>query len=230
MQVKHKTTVIEQLSAAFGRLTAAGVGTCRNAFAAHPSGTSAAPESNVQQQQPQNSQASQHREDSTAKARCVIPAEPVSKGLKSLATVWQEYRYGTETKPSIKQLFDDHGKEWQKSEYGYDRKIWYKKKKVVSAVYAVKHIASVSSTEALKMLEEKRLATLKSSGKGCLGVCEFVEKFLPKLDDKVDVNGKCRPNLESGWRSIAAADPHFDLWQTYISGMRSKFELNTALL
>ena len=228
MQSKQKTTIIEQLSAAFGRLTAAGVSTCRNAFAAHQSGASAAPDSNIQQ--PWDTQASEHRQDSTAKACCVIPAEPVSKGLKSLATVWQEYRYGTETKPSIRQLINDHGKEWQKSEYGYDRKIWYKKKKVVSAVYAVKHIASVSSTEALKMLEEKRVATTKTSGKGCLGVCEFVEKFLPKLDDKVDINGKCRPSLESGWRSITAADPHFDLWQTYVSSMRSKFVLNTALL
>ena len=228
MQSKQKTTIIEQLSAAFGRLTTAGVSTCRNTFAAHQSRASVAPNSSVQQ--PRDNQASEHREDNTAKARCVIPAEPVSKGLKSLATVWQEYRYGTETKPSISQLFNDHGKEWQKSEYGYDRKIWYKKKKVVSAIYAVKHIASVSSTEALKMLEDKRLATLKTSGNGCLGVCEFVEKFLPKLDDKVDVNGKCRSNLESCWRSIIASDPHFDLWQTYISSMRSKFDLNTALL
>ena len=56
-----------------------------------------------------------------------------------------------------------YGDKWQKSEYGYDRKVWYKK--VVSAVYAVKHIASVSSTEALKMQEEKRVATTKTSGK-----------------------------------------------------------------
>ena len=228
MQSKHKTSIIEQLSAALRRLTTAGVSTCRNAFSVHQSRASVAPDSSAQQ--PRNNQASEHREDNTAKARCVIPSEPVSKSLKSLAAVWQKYRYGTETKPSISQLFNDHGKEWQKSEYGYDRKVWFKKEKVVSAIYAVKHIASVSSTEALKMLEEKRLATPKPSGNGSLGVREFVEKFLPKLDDKIDVNGKCRPNLESSWRSITVGDPHFDLWQAYISSIRSKFDLSTALL
>ena len=76
MQLKQKTTIIEQLSAATGRLTTAGDSTHRNAFAAHQSRASVAPNSSVQQ--PRDNQANEHREDSTAKARCGIPAEPVS--------------------------------------------------------------------------------------------------------------------------------------------------------
>ena len=85
-----------------------------------------------------------------------------------------------------------------------------KKRKVISAVYAVKHIRSVSSTEALKMLEDTRLATPKRIGNGCMGVCEFVEK-LSTLDDKIDVSGRCRPTLDSSWRHITATDPHLDV-------------------
>lgn len=225
LQAKHKTTVLEQLSAAFERLTAAGFCT---AFGAHRSGACAAPASNLQD--PGDQQTGGNMQDSAAKARCLIPAEPVSKPLKSLVSVWQEYRYGTEAKPSIRQLLNDHGASWQRVEYNYYRKVWNKKKKIVSAVYAVKHIKSVSSTEALKILEDKRLVTPKISGQGFMGVCEFVEKFLPRLDDKVDVSGKCRPDLDSSWRSIHATDPHFGLWQTYLSSMRSKFELSTTLL
>ena len=70
-----------------------------------------------------NDQASEHRQEGTARSRCSIPQQPVSKGLKTLASAWQEYRYGTESKPSIRQLVNDHGSEWQKAEYGYDRKI-----------------------------------------------------------------------------------------------------------
>ena len=80
------------------------------------------------------------------------------------------------------------------------------------------------------MLEEKQLATVKTSGRGCLSVSEFVEKFMPKLSHKVHVTGKIRPSLESGWRSINASDPQYDLWQTYVSSIRSKLDLNTPLL
>ena len=69
-------------------------------------------------------------------------------------------------------------------------------------MYAVKHIKSVSSIEALKMLEDTRLATPKRAGNGCMGVCEFVEKFLPTLDNKIDVSGRFRPTLDSSWRPI----------------------------
>ena len=120
---------------------------------------------------------------------------------------------------------------WQRAEYNYHRKVWAEKRKIVSAVYAVKHIKSVSCTEALKMLEDKRLVTPKISGQGFMGVTEFVKKFLPRLDGKVDVSGKFRPDyLDSSWRSIHATDPHFGLWQTYLASMRSKFDLNTTLL
>ena len=95
-------------------------------------------------------------------------------------------------------------------------------------MYAVKHV--VSATEALKILDEKRLATPKGSGIGCMGVCEFVGKFLPKLDDKINVTGRCRADLNSNWRSFTAADPQFAAWQDFLASICSKFDLDTALL
>ena len=114
LQAKHKTTVLEQLSAAFERLTAAGF---RTAFGAHGSGACAAPSSNLQD--PGDQQTGGNMQESAAKARCLILAEPVSKPLKTLVSVWQEYRYGTEAKPSIRQLLNDHGASWQRLEYNY---------------------------------------------------------------------------------------------------------------
>ena len=90
MQVQHKTTVIEQLSAAFARLTATGVNRCRNLLFSVPlSDVPAAPAPG--NHQPENDQAHQHRGNGAAKARCSIPLQPVSKGLKTLASAWQEY-------------------------------------------------------------------------------------------------------------------------------------------
>ncbi|MCJ1368717.1 hypothetical protein MMC16_007862 [Acarospora aff. strigata] len=181
-------------------------------------------------QEPGLNQARSQTGDESATARCDIPLGPVSKDLKTFASVWQEYRHGTESKPSIRQLINDHGSEWQKPEYLYDRKVWWKKKKVVSAVYAVRHIQSLSATEALKQLEETRLATPKTKGHGHMGVHEFIEKFLPNLNDKVDVSGKCKQSAHGGWRPITVHDPQFAVWQAYLGEIRNKFNVDTALV
>lgn len=93
-------------------------------------------------------------------------------------------------------------------------------------MYAVKHIESVSATEALKIRDDKRLATPKGSGNGCMGVYDFVEKFLPRLDDKIDVTGKRRADLNSAWRSMTATDPQFAAWQDSLAN----FDSDTVLL
>ena len=73
--------------------------------------------------EPQANQQGADRVDST---RCKIPFEPVGKSMKSFVGVWQEYKYGTESKASIRQLIHDHGSGWQSSaEYGYERKVWF---------------------------------------------------------------------------------------------------------
>ena len=135
---------------------------------------------------------------------------------------------GTESKPSIKQVIHDHGSTWQKAEYGYQRKVWFKKKKVISAVYALRHILSVSETGALKQLEDQRKITPKVQGQGNMAIHEFVEKFLPRLDDNVHVSGKCK--TEGGWRSITLTDSEFAAWQAYLTLVRSKFSVATTLL
>ena len=155
-------------------------------------------------QEPSEAQANQQGAVRDHSICCKIPAKPVGKSLTSFAGVWQEYKYGTESKPSIKQLIHDHGSAWQKAEYGYQRKVWFKKKKVISAVYALRHILSVSETGALKQLEDQRKITPKVQGQGNMAIHEFVEKFLPRLDDSVHVSGKCK--TEGGWRSITSTD------------------------
>lgn len=78
-----------------------------------------------------------------------IPQEPVSKSLRSIAGVWDEYMCNTGDKPSIRRLINDHGLEWRSSAYQYYRGVWNKKKRIILAIEALKRIKQMSGGAAV---------------------------------------------------------------------------------
>ena len=155
------------------------------------------------------------------KGRVDIPMEPVSKSLRSIDGAWLEYRSGTDKKPSIRQLIDDHGKDWQSSQFKYHRNTWLKKRKLISAIEAIKAIRQTSGSNAAKLLETARKVTGES-------VNTFASA-LPVLSHLVDVAGKCKSS-SGDWRPLHFGDELYDVYSRYTNDLRNHLKLNTSLV
>ena len=157
------------------------------------------------------------------RTRVQIPQEPVSKSLKSIAGVWDEYMCKTGDKPSIRRLIDDHGLDWHSSTYQYCRGVWNKKKRIILAIEALKRIKQLSGNAAVAYLENWRLKESKQA------VNNFAES-LPTVHDSVDVSGKCKSDSGS-WRALGHGDPLYDeYYSEYLRQLRTRLQLDTNLL
>ena len=74
--------------------------------------------------------------------------------MKSIVGVWNEYWHGTQTRPAVRRLINDHGNDWQNKKYGYDRKVWAKKRRLIAAIEGLKNALGVTSNNAIKLLDD----------------------------------------------------------------------------
>ena len=219
VQMLHKNKIIEDLTASVKRLA---VGATQQSSAAQgrPFSCGEAAIRVGQASAPEAGRASSHahagqRSTGPGSAGCCnprtrvdIPHMPVSKTCTSIDNVWKEYAEGTESKPAIRRLIEDHGNEWKKSCYGYDRKYWHKKKKIISALEALQDMRSISADKAVAFLT-------KLAGKQVNGFADS----LPKLDDEVDVSGLCKSS-SGEWRRLQAGDDQYGKYSEYMKELK----------
>ena len=230
LQLAHKSRTIDDLSTAVKRLTYIDVHRssaaqnrpfpCRQA-AMHAHQAGVASESSRAMDDAQAAQPSAAPIPPDGRKRVDIPDPPVDKALTSIENVWKEYAEGTAGKPAIRHLINDHGMEWKQSRYNYDRKVWYKKSKIISALEALRHLRLLQPNQAISLLDKLRNRANKA-------VNAFASS-LPNLKDTIDVSGKCKSS-SGEWRRLRHGDANYDTYQQYLDDLRKFLHLDTMMV
>lgn len=224
MQMTHKNKIIEDLTASVKQLavgvvhktsTAQGRPFSCGEAAAH-AGQASAPRVPFDGHSGQRSAGPSLTGNSNT-IRVDIPQMPVSKTLTSIENVWKEFTEGTESKPAIRQLINDHGSEWQQARYGYDRKIWSKKKKIICAIEALQQSESISAHRAVSFVT-------KLAGKQ---VNAFAEA-LPVLAKDIDVSGFCKSS-SGEWRRLQPGDDEYSKYSEYVKALHNHLKLKQSV-
>lgn len=136
--------------------------------------------------------------------------------MRSIEGVWKEYRQGTEGRPSIRRMISDHGTDWQQSKYGYDRRVWAKKRRLIAAIEGLKNTLCITSESAIKLLADH----LKKKQIGLHTFTNSKSLGLPALasDADLDISGKCRVGKE--WRPLKEGDNFYDMYREYLQNLK----------
>ena len=229
LQMVLKNNIISDLTAAFKNLSctvaqqssaAQGRPFSCSAAAANARPVSAAPNTHNNAQPQQEPAAPGVHDSNSSRSRVDIPIKPIGEGMISIENTWKEYMEGTESKPPIRHLIDDHGSEWRQKKYGYDRKLWLKKKKIICALEAIQQIESVRPAQAIKLLG----AAQQRSGKA---LHPFASS-LPNLGDDIDVAGKCKSS-SGAWRSLHDGDTYYEQHKQYLQDIRKVLQHNNGM-
>jgi len=156
--------------------------------------------------------------------RCDIPNPPCGPDLNSTEGAWNEYKYGTATKPSIQRLINDHGNDWQQAKYGYKRQIWAKKRRVIAAIEGLKTAFGVTADNAIQLLKEH----MTSINVKVHVFCTDTRIGLPALptDYNVDISGKCK---DAGvWRSLRSGDARYEEYTAYLRILKLYLGINVS--
>lgn len=150
---------------------------------------------------------------------CDIPTPPIPKGFNSLEGLWQQYTLGTASTPSIRQLYADHGRDWQKKELGYNKVEFGKKRKLICAIEAVQQLELASPETAVSILKRKLAA---HGGQ----LVRFTES-LPSLDARIHPNGKHVITAGAATSPTALSSPQKKDYQDYLNSVKEKLKLRS---
>ena len=144
--------------------------------------------------------------------------------MNSIEGAWNDYKYGTAIKPSIRRSINDHGNDWQHFKYGYKRQIWAKKRRVIAAIEGLKTELGMTADNAIQLLKEHM-----TSIDGKVHVfCSHTRIGLPALptDSNVDISGKCK---DAGvWRSLRSGDARYEEYTAYLRRLKLYLGINVS--
>ena len=152
--------------------------------------------------------------------KVAIPIPCLLNSLKSLNIVWSEWKDDSADRPSIRKLLRDHGSAWQAKRYQYNKQVWTRKRKVICAVLAIKHIERCSSQAALAILNRKLQASAQPNG-----VNRFTES-LPLLKNGIHPEGK-HVVQDGSLRLVTNDEAH--QYRQYVEDVRHRFRLGQNL-
>jgi hypothetical protein len=144
--------------------------------------------------------------------------------LNSIKGAWNEYKYGTATKPSIRRLINDHGNDWQHAKYGYKRQIWAEKRRVIAAIEGLKTALGVTADNAMQLLKEH----MTSINVKVPVFCIDTRVGLPArpTDSNVDISSKCK---DAGvWRSLRSGDACCEEYTAYLRILKLYLGINVS--
>ncbi|DBB11290.1 TPA: hypothetical protein ACH3X3_006723 [Trebouxia sp. C0006] len=156
--------------------------------------------------------------------RCDIPNPPCGPDLNSREGAWNDYKYGTAIKPSIRRLINDHGNDWQHAKYGYKRQIWAKKRRVIAAIEGLKTALGMTADNAISLLKEH----MTSIDVKVHVFCTIKRIGLPALptDSNVDISGKCKG--AGVWRSLRSGDACYEEYTAYLRRLKFYLGINVS--
>ncbi|DBA98032.1 TPA: hypothetical protein ACH3X3_012861 [Trebouxia sp. C0006] len=156
--------------------------------------------------------------------RCGISNPPCGPDLNSIKGAWNEYKYGTATKPSIRRLINDHGNDWQHAKYGYKRQIWAEKRRVIAAIEGLKTALGVTADNAMQLLKEH----MTSINVKVPVFCIDTRVGLPArpTDSNVDISSKCK---DAGvWKSLRSGDAYCEEYTAYLRILKPCLGINVS--
>ena len=133
---------------ALGTLLPAGMSWSRQ-----PATTAFGPAESVPAEQPHDTEKQQPGADAVPEVD--IPILSVLLSLKSIDSVWGEWKQGESSRASLRKLYQDHGDDWILTTYGCKKSIWLRKRKLICAVIGIKAIGSLDDKQAVNVLDAK---------------------------------------------------------------------------
>ncbi len=181
-----------------------------------PATTAFAPAESVPAQQPLETERGQPGADAAPKVDIPIPSVLLS--LKSIDSVWGEWKQGESSRASLRKLYQDHGDDWISATYGCKKAVWLRKRKLICAVIGIKAIESLDDKQAVNLLNAKRSSSSHN-------VNRFAKK-LPTLEAIVHPSGKYGVQ-SGGCRPVTEAEK--EMYRNYLTELMKHLRLGSGV-